>query len=424
MAKASESYTIRYEGYYDLANEVERLGGSLEGFGDQIGDVLDNVGDYHAVYHQLGESVVNNLKNAAVLCSNVHIRLGESIPQALRIIAETSERHEKDARNQFTWFGANGAVRSETFDHDGIADGFYADAAAAKAQEEAERAAAEAAEEKRLQEEAERAAKEAEMLALLGAISPSAAQEYNDRIIEAQFQELMEYYKDDPVMLEKIKKDYEAWKKSRAEAAKLAASGALDEGASGGGGFGGGGFGGSDLGGLDEGGFGGGGGLGGFDDGLGSDWAGEDWASDLLDDSLDTEEFADAGSALDDVLGGAAEDAVSAGMDAAGDAADLGAESGGMWAQYGSQLASVVQAYGLQAAAVAGSAAVLYATREQTTEAVAHVAEFVSTKCKPAVNDVMDQVRGAAKQTRVSLGRAKSNVTAAARGEKVGDLIG
>ena len=423
MAKASDSYTIRYEGYNDLADEVERLGGSLEGFSDQIGAILDMVGSYHAVYHQLGSSVVDNLKNSASNCAALNIRLGETIPLVLRDIAATSERHEKAARSKCHWFGANGAERSGSFDHEGMADGFYAEAAAAKAPEEADQAAADAAEQQRLQEEAEAAQKAAEMAALLAAISPTAAQEYNDRIIEAQFQELMEYYKDDPVMLEKIKKDYEAWKKSRAEAVKLAESGGLSGGASDDGGLGGlgGGYGGgSDLGGLDAGGFGGGGG--GLGD-LGSDWAGEDWASDLLDDALDTDEFADAGAALDDVLGGAAADAVSEGIEAVGDAADLGEEAG-FWGQYGSQLASVVQAYGLQAAAVAGGAVALYATREQTTEAVAHVAEFVSTKCKPAVNDVMDQVRGAAKQTRVNLGRAKSNVTAAARGERAGDLIG
>ena len=99
-------------------------------------------------------------------------------------------------------------------------------------------------------------------------------------------------------------------------------------------------------------------------------------------------------------------------------------DSGGLWGKYGDQVASFAHAYGLQAAALAGGAVALYATREQTTEAVAHVAEFVTTKCKPAALDVMDQVGDMAKKTRVNLGNTKSRVIGVARGEGSGDLIG
>ena len=425
MARVSDSYTIKYEGYYDIADEAERIGATYEGYLDKIAEAFAAVRGYHAVYHQMGDSVVQNLTDAGFACDRIEQRLTNYIPRALRAVAATVEEHEKAARGRCHWWGRNGAVQSDTFDHNGMADDFYAAAAAAKAQADADAEAAAAAEQKRQQDEADRLAKEAEMVAIMGAISQTAAQEYNDRIIEAQFQALMEYYKDDPVMLEKIRKDYEAWKKSREEAAKLAEQGIDPDAFLGEGGLGeGGGLGdlasdlGMDLGGGGGGGF-GGGGLG----DLGGDWAGSDWASDLLDEGLETDDFLGADGALDDILGSSVSDPVCLGEDAAADAADLG-EGAGVLGAFGSQLASVVQSYGLQAALAIGGGVALYATSEQTIEAAAHVAEFVSTKCKPAVNDVMEQVRGMAKQTRVNLGNAKSNVKAAARGEKAGDLVG
>lgn len=439
MAKASDSFTIRYEGYYDLAEEVTHIGEKLDGFNAQVRTAYNKVCGYHAVYHQLRASVVNNLVYGAQGCAWLYGWLNDQIPRSLRIIAMVTEEHEKAARGRCHRFGGNAAEQSDTFDHEGMADGFYAEALAAAAATggagalggdaagttSGSGAAGSGVGSTGLPGSSPSDA-EAEILSILGMIAPTAAQEYQDRITEAQFQALMEYFKDDPVMLEKIKKDYEAWKKARAEAAKLAELGLDADALGGGSGYGdlgsdsGGGFGGgSDLG-LGDSDWGGGGGL----DDLGSDWASEDWASDLLDDSLDTDEFEDASSALGEALGGGAADAVGLGAEALADAADLGEGSSGMFGAYGPKLAAMAEAYGLQAVAVAGGAVALYATREQTTEAVARVAEFVSTKCKPAVDDVMDQLRGTAKKTRVDLANAKSNVTAAVRGERAGDLIG
>ncbi len=436
MARASDNFTIRYEGYYDLAEEVARIGETLDGFNGQIIEANNKVSCWHAVYHQLKKSVMYNLEYGAQGCAWLHGRLSNQIPRSLRLVAMYTEQHEKDARSRCHRFGGNGAQQSDTFDHEGIADSFYADALAAAA------AANTQDDTDQLDADTTGAAGtggpgygsaglagsaqsdvDSTILGILGAIAPTAAQEYNDRIIEAQFQALMEYFKDDPVMLEKIQHDYEAWKKARAEAAKLAELGLDADAVAGAGydglGYGSGGLGGSDYG-LDDfsSDFGGGGGGG----GLGDDWAGSDWASDLLEDNLDTEDFLDADGALDDIMGSSLDGAVSSGADAAGDAADLG--NAGMFGEFGPQLASVVQSYGLQTALAVGGGVALYATREQTIEAAAHVAEFVSTKCKPAVNDVMDQVRGMAKKTRVKLSDAKSNVKAAARGEEVGDLVG
>ena len=170
---------------------------------------------------------------------------------------------------------------------------------------------------------------------------------------------------------------------------------------------------------MDDSGFGGGGGGGGGGD-LGSF---DDWSNDLLSDTIDGEELGAAGEALDDIASTSTDAASARGTGAIDDAADLASE-GGFFAQYGDQLASFAHAYGLQAAAVIGGGVALYATREQTTEAVAHVAEFVTTKCKPFASDVVDQVKGAAKKTRVNLSNTKSKIVGVTRGEEAGDLIG
>lgn len=310
--------------------------------------------------------------------------------------------------------------------HDGFADGYYASAEAAQAEAD------------RLQKEQEErdAAKKAEEESMMGIVSslcPGAAAWYQQMLNDAAIEEAIEYYEDpergnNPTLAAKLREEYEAMKKAREEAAKLGGEAGSGEGSSdwGGSGLGGGSDfgGGGGLGGGSD--FGGGGGLGGgFDagSGLDTDWGSSDFASDLLDDNLDTDEYMDAAAGLDSIASADPDDAVAAGMDAvAGDAADAAAS--GLWATFGPQLGEVVQRYGMQTGLALGGAAALYATREQTTEAVAHVAEFMTTKCRPAVNDVMEQVRGAVKKTHVRLGNARSGVTAAARGERAGDLIG
>ena len=185
----------------------------------------------------------------------------------------------------------------------------------------------------------------------------------------------------------------------------------------------------SGLGGSDSG-FeaGGGGSFGGLDSGfgeVGGSFGGLDsgWESDLLDDAVDSSELLGAEGALEDVTQANNPAATDVGTAAAvGDVAMDEAEEG-VLNVYGEKLASLASAYGLQAAAVAGAGIALYATREQTTEAVAHVAEFISTRCKPFASDVMDQVSGAAKKTRVKVSNAKSRIVAAERSQKAGDLI-
>ena len=173
----------------------------------------------------------------------------------------------------------------------------------------------------------------------------------------------------------------------------------------------------------------------------GSDWSGSDWSgsggsdwgsgwddawtSSLLDDTIDTRELAAAASEVQAHVRAGSDALTAAGLAALDGATDaLGFEAASILGTYGPKLTEMAQRYGVQAGLVLGGVVGLYATRGQTTEAVAHVAEFFSTKCGPAVSDVMEQVGGVAKETRVSLTNAKSNVVASVRGERVGDLVG
>lgn len=306
-----------------------------------------------------------------------------------------------------------------------FADEYYAGVDAANAVIE---------EEKRKKEEW--AAKKEALLAFLATYYPEAYAAYMQKAHEAEEAEWLEGIKNDPELSwlydlimeekEKQKKAAEAAEQAAEEAAK-----ALEETgeASGADGLGAGPDSshdsslGSDLGG----GGGGGGGLGDLGSGLGSDFGGggglgSGWESDLLDDAIDSDELLDAGDALGEIASADNPAATDTGMNAAGDVALDEAEAGALGA-FGEKLASLASAYGMQAAAVAGAGVALYATREQTTEAVAHVAEFVSTRCKPFASDVMDQVSGAAKKTRVNLSHAKSRVVTPKRDEEAGDLI-
>ena len=276
--------------------------------------------------------------------------------------------------------------------------------------------------------EEKRKAKREAILAYFAERFPLAYAAYMEKVNAAADEAWLEELKnsDDPEdqaiyeMIMEQKRAEEEARKAAEEAAKAGEAGdtglsagelaELDESGLGGGGGGSLGDLGSDLG-L------GGGGGGGFGE------LGSGWESDLLDDAIDSGELMDAEGALSDIASPDNPAATDTGMDAAtGDGVLEEAEAGVLGA-FGDKLASLAAAYGLQAAAVAGAGIALYATREQTTEAVAHVAEFVSTRCKPFASDVMDQVSGAAKKTRVNLGNAKSRVVAAARGEEVGDLI-
>lgn len=385
--------------------------------------------DYSEINPAITAPAIKNLQlyNVSLLhATDQRSKAGENlgiIGQALVDVAalyRDAERQVMDLSGSRT---ASTGAMVLTSSVEGFADGYYA------------KVEADQAEADRLQKEQDErdAAKKAEgdyMLGIVSSLCPGAAAWYQQMLNDAAIEEAIAYYEDpergnNPALAAKLREEYEAMKKAREEAAKAGGeagafgdeAGSGDEASDWGSGFGGAGLdggAGSDFGG-------GGGGFDLGDAGLETGWGSDDFASDLLDDNIDAEDYLDAASGLDDIAS-AGLDGAAAGVDAVnGDAEEA---ASGLWAQYGSQLSDMAQRYGVQAGLVLGGAAALYATREQTTEAVAHVAEFVTTKCRPAVNDVMEQVRGAAKQTHVKLANAKSGVTAAARGERAGDLIG
>lgn len=392
--------------------------------------------DYSEIYPAITAPAIKNLQLYNVSfahATNQRSKAGENlgiIGQALLDVAalyRDSENQVEGLNGAWTTTGNIGTFAAAT---EGFADGYYQKV-------EADQAEADRLQKEQDERDAKKKAEDEYMLGIVSSLCPGTAAWYQQMLNDAAIEEAIAYYDDpdrgnNPALAAKLREEYEAMKKAREEAAKSGGeAGAYGDGFGSGddasdfAGFGGGGD--SDFGGGGGGSdFGGGGGGGGFDlggSGLETDWGSSDFASDLLDDNINADEYLDAAAGLDDITSVNPDGAVAAGMDVmSGDSAD-GAASG-LWAHYGPQLAEVAQRYGMQAGLVLGGAATLYATREQTTEAVAHVAEFMTTKCRPAVNDVMEQVRGAVKQTHVRLNNAKSGVTAAARGERAGDLIG
>lgn len=418
---ATESITIRYGDIEQVAVELRNVKKIIGGIYDTLEAQIGTVGEkLPRTYNQM--VFPTTCGQAAMRMYGTAEELGGIADTLDKVVAlcEEKERAVKQALADLD--SPEGYDTSSLSAPPSFADEYYTNLdATKKAEEEAKKKAEE--------EAAAAAAKEEAFLAFLATYFPETYAAYMQKLHDAEEAEWLEWLKEtDPELYQLVmdeKKKQEEARKAAEEAAEALGGGEADglPADSGGGGLGvpdsdsGLGGGGGGLGDLGSDFGGGGGGLGGFDSG---------WESDLLDDAIDTGEFADAGGALEDIAGADLTDAISQGADALAADGDLALEGGeaGFWGQYGDQIASFAHAYGLQAAALAGGAVALYATREQTTEAVAHVAEFVSTKCKPAALDVMDQVSGAAKQTRVNLSNAKSRVVGVVHGEKAGGLIG
>lgn len=153
------------------------------------------------------------------------------------------------------------------------------------------------------------------------------------------------------------------------------------------------------------------GGVSGADTGQGSDWV-----SDALNDAVDT----DAAQAAQGELAQAASitnpEATASGAAALSDSASIGFASDGqsgfsqMLSQWGTGLYEAVRTYGIRAGLLAGGAGAAYASSGVAIEAVAHCAEFVSTKCVPGVQGFMSQVTSVAHVTRVSIRMTLGNI--------------
>lgn len=417
---ASEGYHIAYEELHDIAHDFLELNKRLSYSYRRGGGNSEHV----ELYEDLSKTFANNRAaqrmnffaisaRQGMVCADDASRTAIHLADAISQVAYLTQENEKKVQHESNYISGNGAVRSPGFESQSHAEGFYAAAAAAEAQrlkEEEEAAAAAAA------TAAAAAAAAAEQQAIDDFVRehwPELWAEIEEKRRKAEEDEWLEGIREkDPELYESImaerKRQEDARKAAEQAAAELEAE-LSESGLDLGGGL---------NGGLDSDfGGGGGGGLGGADFGSFDDWAG-----DLMSDTIDGEELGASGEALDGIAGGAIDGANATGTDAVTDS-ELAAEAG-PFSQYGEKLVSFAHAYGLQAAAAIGGGIALYATREQTTEAVAHVAEFVTTKCKPFASDVVEQVKGTAKKTRVNLANTKSKVVGVTRGEEAGDLIG
>lgn len=420
-----DTITIRY-------GDIELISQELTAIGRNLG----NMAEHRRLDHtDLGADESVGWMNAAQGAHSKLLKASETMDSLADVLDKVYQLCEEKERAVKGVLAQNSSA--EGFDYNppkhsgGHAGEYYTGLDAAAAQKKKD-------DENKAKADAEAAAKREALLAFLATYFPETYAAYMQKLHEQEEEEWLALLRDSDDPLDQMLYKLIMEEKQRQEEAKKAADeataamaeagmGADDAFLGGAEGLGVDGGLGSDLGG-------GGGGLG--DLGLGSDLGGggfgsglddfgSGWENDLLDEAIDSDELLDAQETLSGIVSSAGEVASAAGVDAVKGAMDLSTqEAQGLFGQYGDKLASLAQAYGLQAAAVLGGAAVLYATREQTTEAVAYMAEFVSTKCKPFASDVMDQVSGAAKKTRVDLGNAKSRVVAAARGERVGDLIG
>ena len=176
------------------------------------------------------------------------------------------------------------------------------------------------------------------------------------------------------------------------------------------------------LGGIGSGGI-GSGGLG--SSGLGLGWDSGDLASSILDGTIDKEQLQKAAEAIEKAVQTSNNVVTGAGLSAIESAVDLMLDEVeyGKIAQYGDTLSEALSRYAATIGLVLGVAGALYATKGQTTEAVAHCAEFVSTKALPAAQEALDKAVSSAKQARVNLGMVASGLASNPL-QEVGGLLG
>lgn len=153
------------------------------------------------------------------------------------------------------------------------------------------------------------------------------------------------------------------------------------------------------------------GGVGGADAGQGSDWA-----SDALNDAIDSDAVQAAQGELAQAASVTNPEATATGSSALSDGASVSLTSdeqsgfSQLLSQWGTGLYDIICTYGIRAGLLAGGAGAAYASSGKAIEAVAHCAEFVSTKCVPGVQGFMNQVSSAAHVTRVNMRTTVGNI--------------
>ena len=415
---------FKADDFDSYAEDLDRVVGNIDNITARLKGGLQHEATMRELLEGPFAVTASEIKSAHSETSTTAYLLRRSAKGSRRMadLCEENENAVISVLKELAPSGSAGSAAGAGLGIAGFADGYYASVAAAKKAEDEKKKKDQEEADAKAKADAEAAEKREKLLAFLAANFPETYAAYMQKLHEQEEAEWLESIKNDPEMawmydllMDEKKRQEEARKAAEEAAAALGEAGegdlfgsATDSEDTGFGG-GGSGYGGSD----DFGGsFGGGGG------GL-SDFGSDDWASDLLADTVDTDELFGSQGALGEIAGATTNaatatgtEALTSGLQAALEEADVTLRE-----QYNARLAELARTYGLQAAAVLGGAAALYATREQATEAVAYAAEFVQTKLKPAADDVLDQVRGTAKKARVNVVTAKSRTVAAVREE-------
>lgn len=149
-----------------------------------------------------------------------------------------------------------------------------------------------------------------------------------------------------------------------------------------------------------------------------------DWVADLLNEAVDEELLQRAKSVVDDVAAAQNAAAVRTGVAAFFGNGDLILMDGetSIFAHFGEGVVEIVGRYGMQAGLLAGGTGTAVVASGPAIEAVAHCAEFVSTKAIPYVNDVLGKVAELARVTQASIGSIVGGIMAPGTG--AGGLLG
>ena len=415
---------FKADDFDSYAEDLDRVVGNIDNITARLKGGLQHEATMRELLEGPFAVTASEIKSAHSETSTTAYLLRRSARGSRRMadLCEENENAVISVLKELAPSGSAGSAAGAGLGIAGFADGYYASVAAAKKAEDEKKKKEQEEADAKAKADAEAAEKREKLLAFLAANFPETYAAYMQKLHEQEEAEWLESIKNDPEMawmydllMDEKKRQEEARKAAEEAAAALGEAGEGDL------------FGGSAV--LDDAGFGGGGSsYGGSDDFGGSfgggggglsDFGTDDWASDLLADTVDTDELFGSQGALGEIAGATTDaatatgtEALTSGLQAALEEADVTLRE-----QYNARLAELARTYGLQAAAVLGGAAALYATREQATEAVAYAAEFVQTRLKPAADDVLDQVRGAAKKARVNVVTAKSRTVAAVREE-------
>ena len=149
-----------------------------------------------------------------------------------------------------------------------------------------------------------------------------------------------------------------------------------------------------------------------------------DWVADLLNEAVDEELLQRAKSAVDGAAAAQNAAAVRTGVAAFFGNGDLILMDGetSIFAHFGEGVVEIVGRYGMQAGLLAGGTGTAVAASGPAIEAVAHCAEFMSTKAIPYVTEALGKVAEFARVTQAGIGSIVGGIVAPGTG--AGGLLG